>query len=321
MIVPLAWACGCRPAPPPEEITYHYNVIPVDRGHPMLAAGDTMSFQVDSSECHGDVCLSGTLPQSEFRWSVSAPGVATVDPERGLVRALEAGVLVLSAKSTGAREAQDTIRVYPPVTRLDWVPQPTSAVAGDTLRVAVVARDKSGGEVARLPAHSILGGTGGSGELLDWGGATPTTVWLNGPGILTLVARLANRWDTLRITVDSLVTPPIDTVPNLGSVVRVQGPSLGDGWHVALFNMLRLPARCYRAVIFGRSLAVVHMLPMKDLSRMQVAERVSPRKANALPMEDGPHAEFHAPAWREVSLPPLIREPERCDQPPKSPRH
>ncbi|MSR06739.1 MAG: hypothetical protein EXR93_06720 [Gemmatimonadetes bacterium] len=180
-------------------MTHSFRIEPEEGGNAILAAGDSLAFTVDSSECHGDVCDSNRFNPAAFAWSVEPAEAATIDA-RGMLRARRAALLLLTARGRG-RTLEDSARVYPPIAFLGWVGKPGTANTGDTLRVSVVARDSAGVEIARLPANTIMGGTGMSGELLDWGGPGPTVVWLDKPGNLMLVARLAHRWDTLRLVV------------------------------------------------------------------------------------------------------------------------
>ncbi len=62
------------------------------------------------------------------------------------------------------------------------------------------------------------------------------------------------------------------SLPVVGALVRVEAPWLGTGWHVGIFNRLRVEPPCFRVVIFARngSSRVAHMLGIQELERMQV---------------------------------------------------
>jgi hypothetical protein len=171
-------------------------------GPPILATGDTLALVVRRYRCIGDVCdLVGPL-SGPVRWTSSAPRVLHVDTN-GILRGRSAGRAKVTGRSASGPLSVD-VRVLPPVRTLGWSPLPRVLRAGDTIRVAVIARNAAGGVVARLAPVAHIGGTGAAGQVL-WlpagSDAASTRVYLDRPGTLVLVARLADRVDTLRARV------------------------------------------------------------------------------------------------------------------------
>ncbi len=173
---------------------------PAVGGPAALAVGDTLPLTIDSVTCRGDECEDTPQPARDFVWSVVPAQAATVT-DRGVVHAIADGSVRVRAQRA-VRTAELSLRVYPPVGHLAWEPRPLTARVGDTLRLAVVARDQQGRAIAHLPAASALWqGEKASGQVIDWGGPGPVVVWVTRAGEITLVARLASRADTLRVHV------------------------------------------------------------------------------------------------------------------------
>lgn len=102
------------------------------------------------------------------------------------------------------------------------------------------------------------------------------------------------------------------SLPAVGALVRVEVPPLGTGWHVGMFNRLRVEPPCYRVAIFAGdgSNRVTRMLGMRELERMQVhrvykgGDQIAPAQALA----GGPVSDD----WAEVSMDMLGASVAHC---------
>jgi hypothetical protein len=181
----------------PERVSVSIDVVV--GGPAIMAAGDTLSLAVRRYRCIGDVCDLIGPHAGRIEWTTSAPRVATVDA-RGVARGRSAGRARITARSTSGVSSVD-VRVVPPVRDLAWTSLPAELRVGDTIAVAVLARGAGGQIVARLVPVAHIRGTGASGEVL-WPPSDievpATRVYLDRPGLLVLVGRLADRVDTLR---------------------------------------------------------------------------------------------------------------------------
>lgn len=96
--------------------------------------------------------------------------------------------------------------MLPPVKDLGWTSRPARLYVGDTLRIAVLARDSSGLVIGQLTLQGHTSGTGRSGEVLSYDDHGYTVLLIDQPGLVELVGRLAHRTDTLRI--EAVTRPP-----------------------------------------------------------------------------------------------------------------
>jgi hypothetical protein len=171
-------------------------------GPPILAAGDTLALVVRRYRCVGDVCDMLGPESGPVRWTSSAPAIVRVD-SNGILRGRLAGRARITGRSASGSLSVD-VHVLPAVRTLRWAPLPRELRAGDTITVAVIARNAAGRVVGRIAPVAHIGGTGAAGQVL-WpaagSDASSTRVYLDRPGMLVLVARLADRVDTLRARV------------------------------------------------------------------------------------------------------------------------
>jgi hypothetical protein len=103
-----------------------------------------------------------------------------------------------------------------------------------------------------------------------------------------------------------------DSLPPIGARVRVLAPTQGPGWHIGMLNQLRVPAPCYRVLLFARegALRVVATLVPAELKRVQVSLDAEGRVRPEHPPSRG--APVSGEQWREVSLPMLLAGERRC---------
>jgi hypothetical protein len=59
--------------------------------------------------------------------------------------------------------------------------------------------------------------------------------------------------------------------PQIGARVRVQVSGLWPGWHMGVFNRLRVEPPCYRVLVFGPTHHVERMLSIREIERIQVS--------------------------------------------------
>ncbi len=101
-------------------------------------------------------------------------------------------------------------------------------------------------------------------------------------------------------------------VPAVGALVRVEALRLGPGWHLGMFNRLRIEPRCHRVVIFARdgSNRVTHTLEIKEIERMQTHLVYNGRNkiAPARVLASGKVSDD----WAEVSMDALRASVSQC---------
>jgi len=196
LLVALA-ACSRGETP---EVSRHAAIVPEEGGHPLsMALGDSLQLKAHRYLCHYDVC---ELEEHSERplWDVDTTGLDI--SATGLVRARRAGRFEVRLR-LGRFDRVDTVAVLPPVARLDWTARPTELFVGDTLRIAILARDSTGRVVGQLTLTQFNGGTGRAGEVVSYADDGFTVIWMDRPGRLELVGRLAHRTDTLRVEVQA----------------------------------------------------------------------------------------------------------------------
>ena len=177
-------------------LTHHVGIVPAEGGHPLvMALGDELQLVAHRYRCHYDVCTIEDSKQTP-RWAVESSGLSI--STTGAVRARRPGGFAVRVR-LGSRTGRDSVRVLPPVKDLGWTTRPARVSVGDTLRIAVLARDSSGRVVGRLTLQGHSRGTGRSGEVLTYDDHGYTVLLVDQPGLVELVGRLAHRTDTLRI--------------------------------------------------------------------------------------------------------------------------
>lgn len=101
-------------------------------------------------------------------------------------------------------------------------------------------------------------------------------------------------------------------VPAVGALVRVEAPQLGPGWHVGMFNRLRVAPPCYRVVIFAKdgSNRITNTLEVEEIERMQSHVVYKGRKKVAPPwvLTGGKVSDD----WAEVSVDALHATAAQC---------
>lgn len=193
---------ACASAQRDRPLSRHVGIVPEQGGHPLvMAVGDGLQLLAHRYRCHYDVCeIEETRLQPQ--WIVTSAAI-TISPT-GLVRAQRPGQYPIRVR-LGGRSGNDTIRVLPPVKDLAWTRHPSRLYVGDTLRIAVLARDSLGRVLGQLTLAEHDGGTGRSGEVVSYADRGFTVLYIDRPGTVQLVARMAHRTDTLRI--DAVVRP------------------------------------------------------------------------------------------------------------------
>jgi len=104
-----------------------------------------------------------------------------------------------------------------------------------------------------------------------------------------------------------------DLFPLLGARVRVLAPSLGEGWHIGMFNRLRVEPPCYRVLLLestGSIRRITATLSPRDLTRIQVSTLADGR-ARAYTPERNEDLDSKED-WRDVSLEALSEAERSC---------
>ena len=114
------------------------------------------------------------------------------------------------------------------------------------------------------------------------------------------------------VSFDSMGTIESGPLPSTGALVRVEAPRLGPGWHVGMFNRLRLEPPCYRVVIFARdgSNHITHTLGIEEIQRLQFHLVYDGRKMVAPPRALG--GGKVSDEWAEVSMDALRATVAQC---------
>jgi hypothetical protein len=103
-----------------------------------------------------------------------------------------------------------------------------------------------------------------------------------------------------------------DTLPPVGARVRVLAPRLGEGWHIGMFNRLRVEPPCYRVLLFSPtgSRRITATLSVHDLRGIQVSTLYD---GQTRPYKFDPDAELDSKeSWREVSMEVLAEAERNC---------
>ncbi len=197
VILALALHTAVAQAQRGGPLTHHVGIVPAQGGHPLvMALGDELQLVAHRYRCHYDVCTIEKTNQTP-RW-VSESSSLSISTT-GTVRADRPGVFPVRVR-LGRLTGRDEVRVLPPVKDLGWTSRPVKLYVGDTLRIAVLARDSSGQVIGRLTLQGHNRGTGRSGEVLSYDDNGYTVLYIDQPGLVELVGRLGHRSDTLRIS-------------------------------------------------------------------------------------------------------------------------
>jgi hypothetical protein len=185
-------------------IRRHTAILPRDGGALPMALGDSLPLVAHRYRCTGDVCV--LLPRARIvMWASLSPRLIVL--RSGVAVPQSAGTHRLEAR-VGGHVVRDSIRVLPPVASIGWSAHAATLNVGDTLRVAVLARDSAGRTIGRLGVSAHIRGTGASGEMLFFDQDGYAALYVDQPGVVTLIGRLAHRVDTLRVPAVGRPRPP-----------------------------------------------------------------------------------------------------------------
>jgi len=116
-----------------------------------LCVGDSQAFTAQVLDGSGRP-VTGAVPA----WSSGTPQVASIDPSRGVARALTTGSTAIAATYGGAHSAPATLDV-PSDLVPEFVPDSVVLAPGDTITLGARLRRTSGGQVpARTPVIAPL---------------------------------------------------------------------------------------------------------------------------------------------------------------------
>jgi len=169
------------------------------------------------------------LPDARVTWSSADPRVVTVDPARGVVRAVSAGTTRVTAR-VGTVRSSVAMTVVPP---------PADPAIVESVEIGDI-RPLTVGETSRLPARALnAAGAPAPGAVIDWSSSSPEIASVSSEGVVTARAagtaiirasaggRNAARSVTVRARevatrVDSPVTrpPPAKTEAELRNEIR-----------------------------------------------------------------------------------------------------
>ena len=98
--------------------------------------------------------------------------------------------------------------------------------------------------------------------------------------------------------------------PQIGARVRVQVSGLWPGWHMGVFNRLRVEPPCYRVLVFGPTHHVERMLSIREIERIQVSSLFDGH-TRAEPT-DPDEWTYAGETWRDLSIVTLRESEQRC---------
>jgi len=137
-VLALAAVAGCVDLLPGGRVT-------VQPGLAALCVGDSVTFTAEVLDNSGR-----PVPAAPLLWSSSAPAIVSIDPARGVARALATGSTRITAASNGARSAPAQLDV-PADLAPEFVPDSVVLAPGDTLTLGTRLRRSSSGPV---PSHA-----------------------------------------------------------------------------------------------------------------------------------------------------------------------
>jgi hypothetical protein len=169
------------------------------------------------------------MPDARVTWSSADPRVVTVDPARGVARAVSAGTTRVTARVGNVRSS----------VAMTVVPPPADPAIVESVEIGDV-RPLTVGETSRLSARALnAAGAPAPGAVIDWSSSSPEIASVNSDGLVTARAagtaiirasaggRNAARSVTVRAReiatrVDSPVTrpPPAKTEAELRNEIR-----------------------------------------------------------------------------------------------------
>lgn len=103
-----------------------------------------------------------------------------------------------------------------------------------------------------------------------------------------------------------------NALPLVGARVRVLSPRLGEGWHIGMFNRLRVEPACYRVLLFAPtgSRRISATLSVRDFARLQVST-IYDGQTRSYPFEPSENL-LSKEKWRDISLEALNEAERNC---------
>ena len=103
--------------------------------------------------------------------------------------------------------------------------------------------------------------------------------------------------------------PEVSQAPNLGELVRFVAPNLGPGWHIGMFNRVRVEPPCYVVLLFSMDgeYRWSETLSLADLRHLQVHRIYDDQFPSRETWEDVAGPEY----WLDAPLDSLQRVNER----------
>lgn len=119
---------------------------------------------------------SGTrMPDARVTWSSADPRVVTVDPARGVVRAVSAGTTRVTARVGNVRSS----------VAMTVVPPPADPAIVESVEIGDI-RPLTVGETSRLPARALnAAGAPAPGAVIDWSSSSPEIASVSSEGVVT----------------------------------------------------------------------------------------------------------------------------------------
>ncbi len=227
-----AYACGDGTTDPPPYFPEPNTVTVGPATAELTALGATVQLSAEVRDQNGAVMATATVS-----WASSDAAVATVSAS-GLVTAVANGSATITA-TAGAASGSATVTVSQVVSAVAVVPDTTTVVVGDTLRLAAEAHDANGHAVTGVAFAWTSGDTAvavvdESGLVTGVGAGTAqvtaTAAGVTGRAELAVENPLPT---TIAVTPDTLVLTAVGQTAQLTAEVRNQVGRVMDGVPVA----------------------------------------------------------------------------------------
>jgi len=167
----------------------------------LLGVGDEFAFSVTRLQRDATgIWHCAPVARQPIRWKTSDSLIARVDTA-GRVRGIAPGSAVIRASAGASLWTEREVRVLPPVSRIALLPREATLPVGDTVRILAVAIGRDGTVLERLLLLAITEEEQRVAEIVGWDRTAGTLVRGHRPGVLRLIARVAQRTDTAVVTV------------------------------------------------------------------------------------------------------------------------
>lgn len=160
-------ACGEGPLGDAISPDWPVNTVVVRVPAATMIAGDTMTATVALKDVRG-----GPLRNRQVAWSTNSSAIAAVT-QSGVISAIAAGVVVVTASSEGKSGSVSIAISPPPVATVEIAPASDTLIVGAHLRLNATARDSKGNAL--------------SGRAISWTSSVTSVATIDSSGLVTAI--------------------------------------------------------------------------------------------------------------------------------------